>query len=81
MCTYLGVAALSSHLVDLGLGDVSALLSLLQLMRNLPELGQVGVGCFLLQYDRGGSKSHYLKRAPHNYSPSKTNSVAVANDV
>merc|ERR1712208_33956 len=43
----LGVTAFSSHLVDLGFSDVRALLCLLQLMLNLPALGQVSVGCFL----------------------------------
>ena len=51
-CVYLGVTAFSSYLVDLGFSDVSALFSLLQLMLNLPALGQVRVGCFLLQYDK-----------------------------
>ncbi|TRZ00712.1 hypothetical protein DNTS_000605 [Danionella cerebrum] len=37
------------QLVDLGLSNVSTLLSLLQLMLHLPQLGQVGVGLFLLQ--------------------------------
>merc|ERR1712208_193873 len=43
----LGVTAFSSHLVDLGFSDVRALLCLLQLMLNLPALGQVSIGCFL----------------------------------
>merc|ERR1719369_428992 len=38
---------LGSHLVDLGFSDVGTLLCLLQLMRDLPQLGQVGVGGFL----------------------------------
>ena len=42
------VTALSSELVDLGLSNVSTLLSLLQLMLNLPEPGHVGVGLLLL---------------------------------
>ena len=62
----LGVTTLSSHLVDLGLSDVGALFRLFQLMLNLPELGQVGVGCLLLQHDRDDSKPRYLKRASCN---------------
>jgi len=42
------IAAPGPHLVDLRLSDVSPLLSLLQLMLNLPGLGQVGVGLLLL---------------------------------
>ena len=42
------ITALGSHLVDLGLSDVSALLSFLKLMLNLPEPGHVGVGLLLL---------------------------------
>ena len=42
------ITALGSHLVDLGLRDVSALLSFLQLMLDLPEPGQVSVGLLLL---------------------------------
>ena len=39
---------LGSQLVDLGLCDVSTLLSFFQLMLNLPVPGQVGVGLLLL---------------------------------
>ena len=39
---------LGSELVDLRLSDVGTLLSLLQLMLNLPELGHVGVELLLL---------------------------------
>ena len=48
--THLGadVAALGPQLVDLGLGDVRPLLCLVQLVLHLAELGQVGVGLFLL---------------------------------
>lgn len=42
------VATLGPQLVDLGLGDVGALLRLVQLVLRLAELGQVGVGLFLL---------------------------------
>ena len=42
------VTGLGSELVDLSLSDVSTLLSLLQLMLNLPELRHVLVSCFLL---------------------------------
>ena len=42
------IAALGPELVDLGLSNVGTLLRLLQLMLNLPALGQVGVGLFLL---------------------------------
>ena len=42
------IAALGPEFVDLGLSNVSTLLSLLQLMLNLPDLGQVGIGLFLL---------------------------------
>ena len=45
-----GIAALDLELVDLGLSNVSTLLSLLQLMLNLPALGQVSIGLFLLLY-------------------------------
>ena len=44
------IAALGPELVDLGLSNVSTLLSLLQLMLNLPALGQVSIGLFLLLY-------------------------------
>lgn len=49
--THLGadVAALGPQLVDLRLGDVRPLLRLIQLVLHLAELGQVGVGLFLLQ--------------------------------
>ncbi len=43
------VPALCSQLVDLGLGDVSALLSLLHLMLHLPVPGQVSVGLLFLK--------------------------------
>ena len=48
--THLGanVAALGPQLVDLGLCDVRPLLRLVQLVLHLAELGQVGVGLFLL---------------------------------
>ena len=42
------LSTLGSELVDLRLSNVSTLLSLLQLMLNLPELGHVGVGLLLL---------------------------------
>ena len=42
------ISALGSQLVDLGLSDVSTLLSFLQLMLHLPEPGQVSVGLLLL---------------------------------
>ena len=42
------ITALGSQLVDLGLSDVSALLSFLQLMLDLPVPGQVSVGLLLL---------------------------------
>ena len=42
------VTALGPELVDLGLSNVSTLLSLLQLMLHLPQLGEMGVGLFLL---------------------------------
>ena len=45
-----GIAALNLELVDLGLSNVSTLLGLLQLMLNLPALGQVSIGLFLLLY-------------------------------
>lgn len=53
--THLGadVAALGPQLVDLGLGDVRPFLSLIQLVLHLAELGQVGVGLFLLWGFRG----------------------------
>ena len=53
--THLGadVAALGPQLVDLGLGDVCPLLRLIQLVLHLAELGQVGVGLFLLRGFRG----------------------------
>merc|ERR1712033_114174 len=41
------VAALGSELVDLRLSNVSTLLSLLQLMLDLPQLGHVAIGCLL----------------------------------
>ena len=44
------IAALGPEFVDLGLSNVSTLLSLLQLMLNLPALGQVSIGLFLLLY-------------------------------
>ena len=47
------ITALGSHLVDLGLSDVSALLSFLKLMLNLPEPGHVSVGLLLLLRDLG----------------------------
>lgn len=42
------VSTLHFHLVDLRLGDVGALLRLLQLVLHLPQLGQVSVGLLLL---------------------------------
>ena len=42
------IAALGPEFVDLGLSNVSTLLSLLQLMLHLPALGQVSIGLFLL---------------------------------
>ena len=42
------ITTLGSELVDLRFSDVGTLLSLLQLMLDLPELGHVGVGLFLL---------------------------------
>jgi hypothetical protein len=48
------VAGLGSELVDLRLSDVSTLLSLLQLMLNLPELRHVAVGLFLLGAEKRG---------------------------
>lgn len=41
-------ATLGSEFVDLGLGDVGSLLSLLHLMLHLPKPGQVSVGLLLL---------------------------------
>lgn len=41
-------ATLDPQLVDLGLGNVSSLLSLLHFMLHLPEPGQVSVGLLLL---------------------------------
>merc|ERR1719309_46905 len=41
------ITALGSQLVDLGLSNVSTLLSLFQLVLNLPALGQVNVGLLL----------------------------------
>lgn len=41
--------ALSSQLVDLGLCNVSTLLSLLQLVLDLPALGQMNSGLLLLK--------------------------------
>lgn len=42
------VAALSSQLVDLGLGNVGTFLGLLKLMLDLPVLGQMDIGLLLL---------------------------------
>ena len=42
------ITALGSQLVDLGLSDVSTLLSFLHLMLDLPEPGQVSIGLLLL---------------------------------
>ena len=42
------LSALHTQLVDLGLSDVSPLLSFLQLVLDLAELGQVDIGLFLL---------------------------------
>ncbi len=47
------VTALGSQLVDLGLCNVSTLLSLLQLVLDLPALGQMNVGLLLLQCKNG----------------------------
>lgn len=57
--THLGadVTALGPKLVDLGLSDVRPLLRLIQLVLHLAELGQVGVGLFLLWGFRGGRMS------------------------
>jgi hypothetical protein len=58
LCADFGVnlPALHPQLVDLGLGDVSPLLGFLQLVLQLAELGQVGIGLFLLRTDkRSGS--------------------------
>ena len=48
--THLGadVTALGPQLVDLGFSDVRPSLCLVQLVLHLAELGQVGVGLFLL---------------------------------
>lgn len=43
---------LSPQLVDLGLSDVSALLSFLQLVLNLPQPWNVSIGLLLLQWDK-----------------------------
>ena len=53
--THLGadVATLGPKLVDLGLSNVRPLLRLVQLVLHLAELGQVGVGLFLLWGFRG----------------------------
>lgn len=55
VCSHLGshISALGPQLVDLGLGDVRPLLRLVQLVLHLAELGQVGVGLFLLWGFRG----------------------------
>ena len=45
--------ALHPQLVDLGLSNVRPLLRLVQLVLHLAELGQVGVGLFLLWGFRG----------------------------
>lgn len=52
------VTGLGSELVDLSLSDVSTLLSLLQLMLNLPELRHVLVCCFLLGEEKRGRAEH-----------------------
>jgi len=56
--THLGanVTALGPQLVDLGLGNVRPLLCLIQLVLHLAELGQVGVGLFLLGADKRDGK-------------------------
>lgn len=42
------ITALGSHLVDLGLSDVSPLLCLIQFMLQFTELCQIAVSLFLL---------------------------------
>lgn len=56
--THLGtnVTALGPQLVDLGLSDVCPLLCLIQFVLHLAELGQVGVGLFLLCADKGDGR-------------------------
>ena len=44
------VTALCPQLVDLRLCNVSTLLCLLQLMLDLPALGQMNIGLLLLEY-------------------------------
>ena len=44
--------ALCPQLVDLGLGNVSAFLGLLQLVLELAEFGEVDIGLFLLRRKR-----------------------------
>lgn len=56
------VTALCSHFVDLGLGNVSTLFSLLQLMLDLPALGQVRI-CLLLLESNTQTSVQILKKA------------------
>ena len=53
----MNLTALHPQLVDLGLGDVSPLLGLLQLMLELAELGEVDVGLFLLRMNGNAFES------------------------
>lgn len=52
-CADLGalVPGADPQLVDLRLGHVGPLLGVVELVLQLPELGQVGVGLFLLRRD------------------------------
>ena len=61
--THLGadVTALGPQLVDLGLGDVGAFLSLLQLMLDPPAPGQLRVGLLLL---KGRPRGQEAEEAP-----------------
>lgn len=58
------VTAFCSQLVDLGLCNVCTLLSLLQLVLDLPALGQMSIGLFLLENKQKKSyiqKNIYIK--------------------
>lgn len=52
----------NTELVDSGLGHLSPLLCIVQFMLDLPELGQAGVGLFLLREDREqGTRSYHCR--------------------